>query len=249
MDQVLNKKENLLWGTILLLAILSYLIDSSYLLILIFWVFIFLCVGNAKRIYAVKEMKIITITRRSMYIFPLIIPFYLSGDFSFSILTLWWYVIGVILGIIFILPKTSIWRLVLSNDYIELTFSGNKFQHIMNIYTFIGGAISEELFFRYFILYKQTNILILIINIVLSAYLFMLSHYGTKWSDNFNNSDFTVQLLFGFCSSILFVLSGSIIPSIIAHLTYNSPFVVQSAKTIHIINKQQRILSGGAKDV
>ncbi|TQR32832.1 CPBP family intramembrane metalloprotease [Lysinibacillus sphaericus] len=239
-DLVLNKKENVLWGTVLLLSMFAYFIDSYYLLILFFWVFTFLCVGNAKRIYAENERALITFIRRSMYILPLMVPFLIIWDFSFTILSIWWYLLGFILGLLFIIPKISVWRLVLSNDYIQLTLSGNKFQHMMNIYTFIGGAISEELFFRYFVLNKQNSILILIINVLISSYLFMLSHYATKWSNNFSQPDFVIQIVFGVFSSFLFLFSGSIIPSIIAHLTYNSTHVIQSIKSICIINRDSK---------
>ncbi|WP_346200182.1 CPBP family intramembrane glutamic endopeptidase [Caldifermentibacillus hisashii] len=231
MNLYMNKNENALWGSVLFLAILALFLSIKYLELLIFWIIVLLFEGNAKRIHSNKYPIFTTVLRRSAYIIPLCVPLFLHLDPSLLRINILWIVIGVCTGILFVLPKFSMWRIALSNDYLLFTATRDKFLHIMAIYTVVGAAISEELFFRYYILKLHDEDLLVLLNLFISAVYFMLLHYGTKWANEFSKYDFIVQVLFGFVSAILFLFSNSIIPSIIAHLVYNSPHVIKSVKS------------------
>ncbi|MBG9792690.1 hypothetical protein ABD76_09370 [Paenibacillus dendritiformis] len=238
MSQSMSKNENALWSSSLFLAILGYFLDISYLYFLIYWIVSLLCVGNAKRLYSEKYHHISTIVRRSLYIIPYLIPVIGNIKFTFSLSTIIWTLLGLIIGFLFVAPNISNWRIALSYDYLVMTCSQGKFYYIMGIYTVVGGAIAEELFFRYFFLslFETSFLPIIILNIILSSLLFMLAHLGTKWADGFSNFDIAVQLLFGLISALLFIFSGSIIPSIVAHLTYNSPQIIQNIRKLFIVS-------------
>lgn len=248
MDLKMSNNENALWLSVLFLAILTMFVNLIYLELLMYWIVVLIFIGNAKRIHSSKYRHITTIVRRSMYILPFIIPSIFNYDGISKMPSFYWVSIGIGIGILFILPKLSTWRIVLSNDYIALIANKNKFYYGISIYTLVGGAISEELFFRYYILSLNNEHEILVLNIIISAVFFMLAHYGTKWSSKFSKYDFLIQILFGFISAILFILSGSIVPSIIAHLIYNAPHVISDLKCLFFIRGNTINLTGSNKN-
>lgn len=217
-------KENLLWVTIILFAILSYYKGSNFTLILIFWIIQILFSGNARRLFLKNDSSVLMLIRRSLYIIPLLFPLVLNVEFhvvpkNFNIFI--WVMIGIFIGIIFILPKIKTWQLFLSYDMISFSNKREKFDYISMIGNLIFTPICEEYFFRNFII-STTKYLIGYGSIIFSAYLFFIHHFKTKWSENFSKYDFIVQLIFGLVSGVLFYFSESIIPSIFAHMTYNS---------------------------
>ncbi|MBJ8107566.1 MULTISPECIES: CPBP family intramembrane glutamic endopeptidase [Bacillus cereus group] len=248
MDLKMSRNENALWLSILLLATLTMLLEVRYLELLIYWVIVLLFVGNAKRVHSQKYTYVTTVVRRSMYIFPLVIPLIFHFKPMLIIPQYFWIIIGVVVGMLFILPKVSTWRIVLSNDYISLITNKSRFYYVMSIYTLIGGAISEELFFRYYILSLSNKNEIVLLNVVISAVFFMLVHYGTKWSSSFSKYDFIVQIVFGLTSAILLLFSGSIIPSIIAHLIYNGPHVIRDLKSLCFVKNSAITIIGSNKN-
>lgn len=228
-----TKQENVHWIIFLFFVVLIYY-NEMILQLLFYWIIIILFVGNAKRISSKKYYNAFTILRRSMYIIPLLIPMIGNFEISYFILNsdlVLWIVLGILIGSAFVLPKYKEWQIVLSDDLIHITATKNKFFYKMSIYTFVGGAVSEELFFRYFILGIFLMNGWIVEGILTSSILFMVLHYTTKWSEKFSKSDFITQLLFGIFSGILFIISESIIPSLIAHLIVNSPHIIQAAKS------------------
>jgi membrane protease YdiL (CAAX protease family) len=240
MNLFMNKNENSIWISVLSLGLLALFQNNTYLELLIYWVVILLLTGNAKRVHSNRFPLFVTFIRRSVYIIPLLLPLFFNYNQLLVNVNYLWISVGLIIGILFIIPNLKMWKLVLSHDYLLLTAKRDKFIHLMAIYTLIGAAISEEIFFRYYILSLSSNTLQTILNIAISSVLFMLLHYGTKWSNKFSKSDFIVQLVFGFICAVLFVVSKSIIPSIIAHLVYNSPHVIVSIKS-WIITKNEEL--------
>lgn len=229
----MNRSENALWLCTLIISILSLSINSNLIDLVIYWSIIILCIGNAKRLHSNKYIHASTIIRRSMYILPLLLPLIIEVKFPETNTSLIWISVGLVVGILFILPKITTWRIVLSDDYVSLvTKKENRFYYFMGTYTLIGCAIAEELFFRYYIMNMFEGTEHILLGIFLSSFLFMVLHYGTKWSSKFTKFDLSLQLIFGLVSASMYVFSGSIVPSLIAHITYNSPHIIQNIKSI-----------------
>ncbi|MFF2908456.1 type II CAAX prenyl endopeptidase Rce1 family protein [Paenibacillus sp. NPDC057934] len=92
-----------------------------------------------------------------------------------------WLVGGILLGILCILPKWREWRIAYSKDFILLNSYQSTRRRVYIIVLLIAIPFAEEYFFRYFILHTAPSTMV-IVNVLLSAFLFFLSHYGTKWS-------------------------------------------------------------------
>lgn len=223
--------ETLLWFSVITLALMAYLFDVKYSIILIFWVGIIISVGNAKRFFSEKYFIVSIIFRRSIYIIPFFLPLIIDSNPTIIVNNLlWWCLLGCTIGILLILPKMNEWRLVLSKDMIEITVRKEKIEYYTQIMILIGAAIGEEIFFRNFIIGYVDNTPY-ILSILLSCGLFFLNHFGVKWNSSFSLYDYTIQIIFGLVSSILFISSKSILPSIIVHIIYNSPLVLLSIKS------------------
>lgn len=110
-------------------------------------------------------------------------------------------------------------KLSLADELISNAPIESKYTLFLRLYNAVGAAICEEYFFRGFILsIDAPNILLIFV----STFYFMLSHYILPWGKSFTKKDHLNQLLFGLTSSIVFILSGSILPSVLLHLLINA---------------------------
>lgn len=243
-DNSFNVSENSMWICILFISIFSHLLNSKFTLLILFWLIIVIINGNTQRIYFEKYNSFSMFIRRSLYIIPLYLPLLLH--FKINIITnniLIWSIIGLVIGFLFIAPKIKIWMILLSKENIELT---NK-QIIMNYITqwlmYSIGSIGEEIFFRAYII-GYVSFEYPILAIFLSTFTFFLNHFSFNWGNKFSFYDYIIQIFFGCISSCLFLITGSILPSIIVHLTYNSPHIIMSFNEYkyHYHNKSFKIL-------
>lgn len=230
--------ELLNWLSILFLSALAYRYNDAYLPILFFWTMLIIIIGNARRIQTKKLSTYVFCVRRSMYVVPLFIVLLFNYDVNevydvsnISLLT--WLILGLTLGIITFLPKLNTWKIFLSEDFILLTSKKKAIDYLTMVYVLVGGAIGEEVFFRMFIIGSTLESSIKI-SIAISTFLFFLYHFGSKWSYKFEYYDYLVQILFGILSGLLYFLSNSILPSILAHLVYNSPHVILNLKSYYV---------------
>lgn len=239
--QTFNTSENSLWITILVLTGLSLFENTSYMMILLFWVISILFTGNAKRIYDKNNSFLTAFLRRSMYFIPFLLPLFLFFEifndmFIFSFINI---IIGLFVGIIFLIPNIKTWKVVLSKEFINMTLNNDRNTYLFNIYTGITAAFAEEIFFRGFILlYLEDQI---IINSLLSIILFVSLHVGTKWNNIFKNKDYLIQVLFSIASIVMFLSLDSILPSIVAHLVYNSPHIYKNILSVSFLKKNQEV--------
>lgn len=223
-------KENIIWTMVIFSCILGVLKSEAYIHLLLFWSISFVCVNNVKRFLNLKSLVLIFI-RRNIYILPLLAPLlFIKIDIGrFKFLNL---ILGVGFGIIFILPTLENWKLFLESEYI-LIFPKKKLNlYLMEIYSSFAGAISEELFYRGFLIsiLKDEGL----ICIFISAFMFFLHHYRCKWSGGFSKSDFINQFTFGLISAIIYYSTGNIFISIFMHLTFNSMDIILNLKKIFL---------------
>ncbi len=236
-------KENLLWITIMIFAILSYNKGKNFTVILIFWSIHILFSSNARRLFLKGDPNILMLTRRFLYIIPLLFPRFFNFKFYIipaNLNIFIWITIGIFIGVIFILPKVNTWLIYLSYDMIEFSNKRRKFDYGSMIAMLLVTPICEEYFYRNFIIIA-TKHLIGYTSIIFSAFLFFMHHFKTKWSQDFSIYDFIVQFVFGLVCGGVFYYSESIIPCICAHLTYNSMntlLEIRSYKYHYFISKE-----------
>ncbi|WP_449455125.1 CPBP family intramembrane glutamic endopeptidase [Streptococcus suis] len=216
----------------ILVAILLDLSQGSFLFS-ISWLINILILGNAKRMGV--ESSIRYFLRISGYFLHL-------GFFAFigyltlekfesknTILSLLFLVFFLLLSVY---KEYDILRFKLSDISIASTkIKYPKFRYIILIYNYIGAAICEELYFRYFIIGCLSHYGVY--TILLSAVYFVLFHYTTLWGNSFKKSDYMKQLLFGIIFSTLYFYSKNIFITIIGHICLNIPQIYLMIKLYH----------------
>ncbi|BBK22836.1 hypothetical protein Aargi30884_17390 [Amedibacterium intestinale] len=216
--------------SILFILLMAIFVDLKFVEIGIFFIILQLVDGNAKRIKDKNNLYIFI--RRTIYFFPLILPVALKTDLSISFDSQF-IALGIVLGIIYNIPQLSNIKFMLNKDFIQFSTEDiSKFELSMDIYSTMGAAIFEELFFRYYILsFSKTYRISLVL---LSCVLFLSAHASTKWNERFKIYDYLVQFSFSCLSCFLYILSRSILPSIIMHLFYNGPTILYNVKSLKI---------------
>lgn len=189
-----------------------------------FWILNFILLGNIRRIQ--RESYCLYALRMSAYFIQYTFPAIICG---FSIV----WNIRVAISLVVVAVCFALWCfwnkkliILMFSKKIIATYSGaSKFTLILDIYNRIGAAISEEMFFRYYIL--SLNIPV-ILRFSLSVLLFWLSHYLLPWSKDFKKNDYFNQISVGAISAILFLLTNSIILCILLHLLVNMGDIVRA---------------------
>jgi membrane protease YdiL (CAAX protease family) len=120
-------------------------------------------------------------------------------------------------------------RLILSDIVIADSIKESKYILLLRIYNLLGAVIAEEMFFRLFLLTMDIPIYIAA---VLSIVYFPLAHYIMPWGDAFTRQDYINQIAIGTISTLLFVMTKSILSSIILHLLMNSIRIMACVKRI-----------------
>jgi len=180
------------------------------------------------------------IIRGSFYALLLLVPlaldFRISIDFNKTVLI--YSIIGAIGGLVLLLPKFKMWYLVLSYDLIGIKSRKPNFEYISKALLILVGAFIEEFFYRGYIInsLEDTNILLVIF---LSTFMFVLHPVDPKRTKNSAKKDKEIQILFGVLSSVICILSGSILPSIIAHIAYVSPEIALCIRNYIYWNDKQ----------
>lgn len=236
MKHYFDKRENILILTILMLTIMVILVDSLYIYLLLFWIVIQLINGNARRLYFNRCEQFFIFIRRSLYIFPLWIPILFLDEISYSVSFIG-LIITLILCTTYLYIKWSEIRIFSDKEYLKMTIDKTKFQYSMDVYTLLGAAISEEIFFRLFILeFYKNNI---IFSMIISVILFWALHYCTKWGESFDVKDSINQIVFSIISVVLYVLFDSIIYSVIIHIMFNMQMIYLNILKINILSEEK----------
>ncbi|MBM7615863.1 CPBP family intramembrane glutamic endopeptidase [Alkaliphilus hydrothermalis] len=155
-----------------------------------------------------------------LLLLPLALGFRISIDINKTVLI--YSIIGAFGGLVLLLPKFKMWYLVLSYDLIGIKSRKPNLEYISKAVLIILGAIIEEFFYRGYIISNlgDSNILPIVF---FSTFMFVLHPVNPNRTRNSAKKDKEIQIIFGAFSSIICILSGSIIPSIIAHIAYVSP--------------------------
>lgn len=226
------EKIKFLNRTVALVTIITLIfikIDKSVYIVVLSWVLNVIVINNVQKIKNKKYEKILTFVRRTIYLSPLIFPFFFLHKVLKYELNVKGVMLGIFVGILFIFPKKTTYQLFLSRDYIEFLGKEQRYKVLGNCYSLIFGSICEELYFKIIIIGILKSY-IDIFSVVLSSYLFFLHHYLTKKFNKFDKKDFYFQIIFSFITGGLYYINENILFVIICHITLNFPLIIFQIK-------------------
>lgn len=222
----LTDRENVRLATVLCINSLYLFFPTSQIMLLsVSWVFIQMCIGNAKRIP--KRPLILYWIRMSIYFLPYLIPSVLmSTVVDDKVVVVAKKESAILLSFVVVLIAYFIWimfcrksiRILASKDYAAVTKFIKKSYIYLRLYTIIGAAICEEVFFRGVILSLMAPIYILF---PLSTALFILAHWTLPWGGLYKKRDLITEFFISIINGGIYFYSHTIIPGIILHLLIN----------------------------
>lgn len=139
--------------------------------------------------------------------------------------------IVIFLGIIYFIYILNNWSnfQFLIADIGFLRKENPTYIYLINLINSIFLIIGEELYFR-FILYEllyDSKLLFLLMSSILFSFCHIVSN-----PKKYKKLDIVIQFTFSIISCILLIISGELIYSIVAHLLYNSPYLLVLIKRI-----------------
>lgn len=182
-----------------------------------------------QKVYLIKnelfhEAKLL---RRTIYFIPCFISFLiLMPRFPDGKNIKIFLVSAVIVGIIFLVPRIKEFKIFYNREFVTLLPPITLKTALIEAYSYLGSAITQELFYKSFIIAILYPLVGIIPAILISAFLFMaehILHFATE--DFFQAKDYLVQFLFSITTGFLYVYSGFVLVPILAHLTYNIPIM------------------------
>jgi len=134
--------------------------------------------------------------------------------------------LGILIGGFFILTNWKHNKLYISDkNYVTLSVI-SKEDFSFKMFTMFYCIVSEELFFRYFLIGYLENFIGLY-SVVVSALLFVHGHFINRWAKkNFTMKSYVYHLLTGVFLGLIFLFTKSVIGCVIAHTIFNSPEIV-----------------------
>lgn len=143
--------------------------------------------------------------------------------------------IVIFLGVIYFMYILNNWRnfQFLIADIGFLKKENPTYIYLINLINSIFLIIGEELYFRFILseLLYDSKLLFLLV----SSILFIFCHVVSN-PKMYKKVDIVTQFTFSVISGILLIISGELIYSIVAHLLYNSPYLLVLIKRIWINN-------------
>lgn len=234
MDNYLGKKDNLIWLQMLLLIAISIPIKSYFLPAC--WCIYICYYGNIRRFKVDNSKPLYEFFRKNLYLYPFIFAMVMFNDvvqvdFQLKLIPL---LCVTILPILLYLTNISSVALYLSSDLIKMMQPKPSIYHIYEIWSLLGCAVFEELFFRGIViglLFTSMGTF----SVMLSGILFVSYHYSLVWSKgSFDKEDFIRQFIFGVLSGAVYIIFNNIIYCIIAHIGFNSIHVLFQLKSLFL---------------
>lgn len=212
-----------------LITLSLFLHNEDMLKVCFYWVLILLLEGNIKRLPPINIIPYFI--RMTMYFVIYGIPSfveYIVGDKVIRKPNNSLVIIGCIVALFafgaWLFLNRKILKVYFSKESIANTVYFEKHVLVLHIYNNIGAAFFEELFFRKYLLSVNISILIML---PISIILFFLSHWCLPWGASFTKRDTANQLFLAIVNGVLFLLTQSIIPCILLHLSLNMIQVVR----------------------
>lgn len=227
---VYKKNINALFLIILSLNVLS-IKYKNIIFISIFWTLFILISGNAKRIKYTSGVSLFI--RRSMYSFPLLLPIITMSqqEYKFNFYHLL-SLLAIPLMFVFVNYNTIKYiPLLLEDENLEpeLVYR-TKSDLVSSIMVLIMAAISEEVFFRLYMLSLPS--IPLYLKFFLNIVLFVSWHKLQNWGDSFKKMDIINEIILAMVSGLIFLWTNTIIYSILLHCSLNSVNMILEIKKL-----------------
>ncbi len=170
--------------------------------------------------------------------FLLYIPFYIPLIFIYKSIAIEMnnLIYGIIililsLAILFYIEKDEL-SIMLDKEMIALLEPINKESFYFIAFETYCSAISEEIFYRLFILLLLYNDLG-VWSVLLSSVLFLLQHTTNEHAkEEFNKKSYLLQGILSVSSCFLTIITKNIVLSIIMHLIFNTPTIIYNYKLL-----------------
>lgn len=214
MENIITKKQSIIYISILIVMLFG---DKETA---ITWVLIILVSGNIRRIPC-KNAFLYFIRISGYFIvdsFPLFLCPNLRKIFVINPQVILWIIFAVMIGIIIRIRDLKEKKIVFSSFAVATLKHRKKSEIIIYIYGIFGAVFFEEVYFRGF-LCNESNFFIL--RILISVFLFVISHYSLPWSNKFDKNDLFRQFYIGILNCMMLLLSRSIFPCIVLHFMCN----------------------------
>lgn len=221
-----SARDNVRLLSVLCLSVL-YLVFPTFQVFLIgtSWAFIQICMGNVKRIP--KTPLVLYSIRMTLYFLPYIVPGiivraaskkpFVVEERNGSIFVIGIAVVAVIYFVWVGCNYKKI-RILVSKDYAIVTKYIEKSSIFFMLYTMIGAAICEELFFRKYLLSVDAPMYVMLPT---SVCLFVLAHWTLPWGGMYRKNDLINEVLIGIVNGVLFLVTKTVILGMILHLLIN----------------------------
>ena len=157
-----------------------------------------------------------------LYNLPFILPIYFIKDtfhLSFSFRLVFF---SIIIGFI-LYSSTLIYKRKNKEYHHNFIVQTSLYEHVLTIFYLTLSVISEELFFRQFLITitKKLNFNFLII-ILGSSFLFVLMHFLNRWANvTFNVIIYTYQLILSLVLATFYYFTDFLIGCFIIHFIFN----------------------------
>lgn len=131
--------------------------------------------------------------------------------------------IGLIIGIVMLLSKYDEVKKAITGERVYSLKKISKYEFIVMTSGYLMAVVSEELYFRVFII-EVINSSIGLYSIVLSSILFVFSHWMNRWADKmFSLKSYCYHALIGIVLATYYYYFTSVLGCIIAHIIFNLP--------------------------
>lgn len=238
-------RYNLFIVSIVILTSIVWATKVQSMEIIVSWCVIIVLVGNVKRIN--NNTPLLYFIRMTGYFLPYLVPYLLFGEKPIILCA------PLIEGCIFSVFAFCIWvyahndeiKVMLSDQLALDSIKAPRWAFAMRVYSVLGSAICEELYFRGFILgLNMPNFAKIMISIIY----FSLSHVVLPWGNLYKAKDVLSQLLIGSCSVVAFYIGKCTIPCVLLHMLINSITAIKHIKAYdrHYghIEKYERLQNG-----
>lgn len=220
-------RYNLFIVSIVILSSIVWVTKMQSTEVVVTWCGIIVLEGNVKRIN--KNKPLLYFIRMTGYFLPYLISYLLFRKTRIILCA------HLIVGCMFSVLVFCIWvyaykneiKIMLSDQIALDSIKAPKWAFAMRVYSVLGSAICEELYFRGFILELNMPT---VAKIMISIIYFSLSHVVLPWGSLYKGKDVLNQLLIGSCSVVAFYIGKSIIPCVLLHLLINSITAIKHIK-------------------
>lgn len=241
-----KQKLSLIVLTLLLFSVIGKLGSDQYFFRILFSFFLLVVVITFLPLFR-QKINYSYWLQVILFGVPMLLPAFLFKveEISFAVGDSMSFIIFLIsfifLVVILFLLHCKDYEMKLSSLTLNLAIS--KREAFITILTMLFSIISEEMYFRFFILseLKDYNPYLKILILIFSGFLFVSAHYLNRWAATmFTYRNYLSQFIMSMLSGNIFLITHSLFYPLILHITYNFPemfFILKRLKYQQLNNE------------